>query len=127
MLRRMRKILGLLLVLVFLAPAAQALTTHGAGVLTDGLVLSVFDLSRSALAGRGAAPFGALRSEAAGGDLASTSLAAAPGLFPLPVFGQTALLGGLAGAVAVPEPGTYLLLLSGLVGLSFVGRKQPRT
>lgn len=124
MLRQTRRILGPLLVLVCLAPAAQALTIHSAGVLTDGLALSVFGLARSPMAGRSADPLGALPSESVAGDFAATSLAAVPGLFPVTESGQTTLLGGLSGAVAVPEPGTYVLLLSGLVGLAWVGRKQ---
>jgi len=124
MLRQTRRILGPLLVLVFLAPAGQALTIHSAGVLTDGLALSVFGLSRSPVAGRSVDPLGALPSEAVAADSTVTSLAAVPGLFPVTESGQTAFLGGFSGAVAVPEPGTCVLLLSGLVGLAWVGRKQ---
>lgn len=138
---RMRRILGPLLVIAFLAPPSHALTTRGAGVLADGLALSVFGLSRERSAGT---PVGHDLSLATG----------APGLFPppppdlergpilaaiLPVSapaqqatpwvpsGSVSSSGsGSSGMLAAPEPATFVLLSLGLIGLAAMRRRSTQ-
>jgi hypothetical protein len=133
--RRMRRTLGALLVIAFFAPVSHALTTRGAGILADGLALSVFGLSRNASVSPRDAPLGTLPSETkpstpAGQDLSlaeGTATAPAPGIFPPAASGggTTALPPGrFSGAASVPEPATFPLLLLGLIGLAAILRRS---
>lgn len=59
----MRRTLPLLVLVFCVASSSHALSIQGAGVLADGLALSVFGLSRNASAGSAEAPLGALPSQ----------------------------------------------------------------